>query len=103
MPFESFGDSSAHYNADLYITLLGSLGQICRADQRPDTVDHDAFGVKTRSRSFAAGKTTRVIEQSGHSRSRPFVASEALREPPQQRIRSRHIARCASHIETPAI
>jgi hypothetical protein len=28
VPFESFGDSPAQDNADLYITLLGSLGQI---------------------------------------------------------------------------
>jgi hypothetical protein len=35
VPFDSFGDRAAHHDPDLYITLLGSFSQICRADQSP--------------------------------------------------------------------
>ena len=99
VPFGGFGYYPGHYDTDLDIALMGSLGQICRADQCPNSVDDDAFSVKAGAVAFSLGKAARVKKQIGQPGSWPFVPDEPFGEAPQQRIRPRRVSGSAPDID----
>jgi hypothetical protein len=63
------GQGFGHYHTDLDVALLGSLREVCGADEGLRAIDDDALGMETSALAFAFGEAARVVKQIGQPRS----------------------------------